>query len=957
LFPAGSDPFGTTPSAVETGALPAGTVLMDGSTDPNHGCGTAANLYPSNFYCNPSSIDGLTIENSSQGGGAVFVHGWGHELQIANNRITNNSGTLTGGISAGQGEYPPPYLQGDATNAAPGSCEDSPVPGAVLPYCFNVNVTIQNNYVALNSSTGDELFSATPAGAGGVSICTGADYYEFNYNWVCGNLSTGDGGGFGHLGFSYNGDVEHNSILFNQSTNPTIPANGGGMIIMGTPDADIVCNGNAATDLDCGPPSGTPAIVAAGIGPSDGVGPGLVVNANLIMGNAADSGTGGGIGFQAVNGSDMVAFPDDPGQWNLVTVTNNIIVDNVAGWDGAGISLVDSPNVNIINDTISFNASTASSGVLFNTLGAPVASQSGPTCTANCGTASHAQVAGVVAMQNSAVLTANLAATPVVCPAGHFQGTGTNAATNGACRRYSYPKLENNIIYHNSSYQIGVGTLGIGALNQQHVVALYNAVFTGTGHGTAAANQTTTGACVGPATSYWDIGVRGDTGPANHGSGVTLTASDTVFSPGGASVVGGGNSTANPNFVSFYCDGSRTPPEAKASGWQVPPGISDVTVPNPLFNLTPAATVDEGNNWVNISWGPLSMSNPSVVGGTNANYGGGLPIGNYSITTGSAAAGRVTGANFTDAPEYDFFDNPRKPGGSTDAGAVRLAGTPGHSQFTLSPAVVDFGFVPVHSGTTVDQDVVLTNSDVLPLSGISVGFNCAGVTPGTCSLASFGIQTQSDSCTSATLGAGQSCMIIVVFIPNSTNQAARNANLVVTAGGLSQTVSLTGHDSIAVVNVSPATQTTPLLTANPANTVAVTGTITVTNRSTRCAAAGACLTTGIPAGYPAPSIDAGPYIPTAITLTPLTGTGTWALGGTCAVGTAINPGQAAIPANPVDGTPASPYVPSGSCTVTATYTPPVGATGGALNGTARVTVSGYGTASTAPIINRVINAN
>src|SRR5207253_9230694 len=157
-----------------------------------------------------------------------------------------------------------------------------------------------------------------------------------------------------------------------------------------------------------------------------------------------------------------------------------------------------------------------------------------------------------------------------------------------------------NVIYPNRSYQIGVGTRGIGAVNQQNVVTLYNAVFGGTGHGTAVANQTATGACVTTGTSYWDIGVRGDTGPTNHGSGVTLTASDTVFSPGGASVVGGGNSTANPNFVSFYCDGSRTPPEAKASGWQVPPGISDASVPNPLFNLTPAATVDEGNNWVNI---------------------------------------------------------------------------------------------------------------------------------------------------------------------------------------------------------------------------------------------------------------------------------------------------------------------------------------------------------------------
>src|SRR5205807_10430199 len=138
--------------------------------------------------------------------------------------------------------------------------------------------------------------------------------------------------------------------------------------------------------------------------------------------------------------------------------------------------------------------------MLFNTLGAPIASSQGPTCTTNCGTTSAPQIAGVVAEQNSAVLMANLAATPVVCPPGHFQGTGTNAATNGACRLVSYPKLENNIIYHNSSYYIGVGALGSGALNQQNVVTLYNA-FTGT----AAANQTTTGACVTPATSYWDI--------------------------------------------------------------------------------------------------------------------------------------------------------------------------------------------------------------------------------------------------------------------------------------------------------------------------------------------------------------------------------------------------------------------------------------------------------------------
>ena len=97
-----------------------------------------------------------------------------------------------------------------------------------------MNVNVHNNDVTLNTSIGDELFSGTPAGAGGVSFCTGADYYKFNYNWVCGNMSTGDGGGVVarrvHLEWRHR--AQH-VILFNQSTNPTIATNGGGIIIMG----------------------------------------------------------------------------------------------------------------------------------------------------------------------------------------------------------------------------------------------------------------------------------------------------------------------------------------------------------------------------------------------------------------------------------------------------------------------------------------------------------------------------------------------------------------------------------------------------------------------------------------------------------------------------------------------------------------------------------------------------
>src|SRR5205807_6621237 len=237
-YPPGTDPFGVGPTAA--GTFPAGTTLLTAANCTTSSTNTT-NPFRSNFWCNPSAIDGLGITNSSQGGGGIFVHGWGHNIQIANNRIYNNAGTMSGGINVGQGEFPPAYLQGSATNAPPGSCELSTVANVQLPYCHNLNVNVHHNSITSNSSLGDELFSATPAGAGGVSFCTGSDYYKFNYNWLCGNLSTGDGGGLVHMGFSKNGQIAHNSILFNQSTNPTIPTNGGGIVVMGAPDVDPPC--------------------------------------------------------------------------------------------------------------------------------------------------------------------------------------------------------------------------------------------------------------------------------------------------------------------------------------------------------------------------------------------------------------------------------------------------------------------------------------------------------------------------------------------------------------------------------------------------------------------------------------------------------------------------------------------------------------------------------------------
>jgi len=823
-FPTGSTPFGSD-------TFPTGTTLLLGNPqggtfptgDANSQCHTSRNTtknpYPSNFQCNPSSIDGLGITNSSQGGGGIFVHAWGHNVQIANNRIYNNAGTLSGGINVGQGEFPPGYIAGSTTNADPGSCMPNLGPAGIQqPYCHDINVNVHNNYISLNSSTGDELFSATPAGAGGVSFCTGADYYKFNNNWVCGNLSSGDGGGFGHLGFSYNADIEHNAFVFNQSLNPTIPANGGGLVIMGAPDVDPTCG--AQTDQDCVPAVGS-------VGPSDGIGPNMTINANLIMGNAAEAGTGGGISFQNVNGSDVVAFPTQPSRWHHVTFTNNIVTDNVAGWDGGGVSLLDALNIDVVNNTISSNTTTATAGVLFTTIGGPLASQQGTNCMLTA-TTSCPQVAGLVSIQNSSTLTSNLPVN-VRCPDGHYAGNNPN---NANCRSYSYPLLTSNAMWQNSSYYVGVGALS--AQYQQNVISLYQAFTT-----TLAANQASTGQCV--ASSYWDLGVRGDTGPTNHSGGATLNPQYSVLSPN-ATGYAGTNILSNPSFVKQYCDGSRTPPENGASGFQVPPGISDATVPNPIFNLTPVATVDEGNNWINLRWGPLSMLNPvSSTSTTNT------VLGNYALASGSPAIDHVP-ANVSH-PSTDYFGNPRPDtnGAPTfDIGAVEFQGNGGGGggggAATVSPSPLNFGNWAV--GTTSNPMLVtVTNTGGVALAGgtyTAPTAPFARVTTGT-------FPAGAPNC-GATLAVGASCTLKYTFAP--TSAIAYNFNVTVAftgatvTGGTPLTLTGTGVTTRGNVSISP----NPLTITLPSGIANFTGTGTVTLTNSAASASSVAITNVATAG-------------------------------------------------------------------------------------------------------------
>jgi hypothetical protein len=945
-----SDPF-----VADT--FPVGTLLLLGTTNATRGCGantaTAHNPFPSNFLCNPSSIDGLGIRDSSQGGGGIFVHGWGHNLQIANDRVNNNSGTLSGGINVGQGEFPPAYLGGaGAINADPGSCQTSGVAGLQLPYCHNLNVNVHHNSITSNSSTGDELFSATPAGAGGISFCTGADFYKFQYNWVCGNLSTGDGGGFGHIGFSYNGLVQHNTFIFNQSTNPTIQANGGGLIVMGAPDADPACPAVADTDCQVAPNAVTP---------SDGIGPLLTIDANLIMGNSAESGSGGGIALQNVNGGEVISFPTNPSRWNHVVLTNNIIANNVAGWDGAGLSLVDALNTDIINNTIASNDTTASSGILFNTIGAPLASAEGTNCIQGTTTSSCPQPSGLVSIQNSSILKANLPAT-ITCPANHFvPGTNPSGAT-ATCRSFSYPLLDNNVLWDNRAFYIGVGALGAGTVNQQNVVALYTAFTTTQAPSQPQADATTangngsiitggTGACAAPV-SYWDIGVRGDTGPTNHGSTITLNPTFSVMTS--TTGYNANNTAANPTLLLQYCNGSRIPPELGTAGYQVPPGISDATVPNPIFSLTPAATVDEGNNWINMSWGPLSLSNPVTFEGLS-NYG---PAAGSSVINFIPAA--AAAANFAAAPSTDFYGNPRKANNAVDAGAVEFLSTAAAP--TLTSIVPNSGL----RGTSVPVTLTgtnLTGAFLINVTGTGVTVSNLVVVSATSVTATFTISTTAlttaRNVTVSTPGGTSNPVTFTVTAPPvptltsiTPTSGSRGTSVTVTFTGtnLTGTSAVTGIGALIPVTnltvVSPTTVTatlnitraaplgirnlglttpggtsntrpftvtggtaaftgpTPALTTTVANGTTKTGTVTLRNSATGANAGTITLTA-------APAVNR------------VTGTGAFTVtGGTCASGTVLAPGA--------------------TCTIIVQYVPP---TTGSLTSTAHVTISNTGLAT------------
>jgi hypothetical protein len=591
----------------------AGCIVLTSSAASGGDCNAFSPFFPTNYLCNPSRIDGISVTDSSQGGGGILLHGWNHNTEVSNNRVYGNAGTLTGGITIGEAEVPDPTLGGALCPALVGSGIATTATDAA-PLCIDANVNIHNNSVALNASYGDELNSTTPSAGGGITFTPGSDNYRFTNNWVCGNMSSGDGGGFSHYGLSFNGTIAHNAFVFNQSNNPTLTTWGGGVVVEGA-SPDGTASENSLIDIDVAPSL------------SDGSGP-LTIDSNLFMGNTAESGSGGGLRIELANGNDVLNNPSAPSHWYAINVTNNVIVNNVAGWAGGGVSLQDAVKVSFTNNTVASNDSTASAGVLFDTLGAPNSNVPPPGCDPNTNagctnpvTLSNFQPAGLETHKHSKNLIPAFTG-PVTCPTGHPN-----------CTQVSIPVLDHSIFWQNRSFHIT--TAGNPA-----VVTL-----------TPPLNQAgLTGACPAGA-NYWDLGVYGDANQTpNSGSGYSLNPTNSTVTTGGV-----GNNTTNPGFTHQYCNGSRVPPEVAslvcapagtnpngnanapgcirpgAVGITTPPGIPDN---NPFylnFTLTPAATVDEGNNWINMFYGPLSSVNASIAKGA-AGYN--APLAGYKTPTG-----------------------------------------------------------------------------------------------------------------------------------------------------------------------------------------------------------------------------------------------------------------------------------------------------------------------------------
>jgi hypothetical protein len=399
----------------------------------------------------------------------------------------------------------------------------------------------------------------------------------------------------------------------------------------------------------------------------------------------------------------------------------------------------------------------------------------------------------------------------------------------------------------------------------------------------------------------------------------------------------------------------------------VPPGIADATTPNPVFMLTPAATVDEGNNWINVSWGPLALTNPSNLGPANpgaagGDYGGGPLLANYSL---SSAIDTIPST--VAHPAKDFFGNPRPEttgDGHFDPGAVEAQANVTTAGATLTSIAPNSGLRPTTGTTTVAVTITGTNLSgatgvtLTPAGGVTItitGISATQVTanfvisstaplgarPVTVTVAgiavtnpavTFTVASSAPTLTSVSPTSGERGRTVAVTLNGSNLTGATAVTVsgtgvtctvpVVATGGASATSSCT-IAATAALGARTISVRTPAGTSN-------TEAFRVTGATVALSAPAPSLVTGTTTAHSgtitvsnATGANAGPFTFTANPAVAKVGTagGTFSItGGTCTSVTTLAPGA--------------------TCTIVVTYTP-----SGTTTATAHVTVTGTGLAT------------
>jgi len=233
-------------------------------------------------------------------GGAVYVNGGTDNYRITNNSIRQNSGSY-GAVRFGTLFQSDPALEGGMSH--------------------NWNAAVSHNAFVANGGTNL---------AGAVGLFTDTKNYSIDHNTFCMNASAEYGGAISHHGYSPGGKISYNRMFLNTAFDE------GGAITIASEPAFKVFTGPDIIPIP------DPAGFTQGTGD-------VSIDHNYIGDNLAQD-DGGALRIMGTAGTRGLS---------PITITNNMITNNVSAHEGAALSLFDAPVLNLVNNTIAKNITTA----------------------------------------------------------------------------------------------------------------------------------------------------------------------------------------------------------------------------------------------------------------------------------------------------------------------------------------------------------------------------------------------------------------------------------------------------------------------------------------------------------------------------------------------------------------------------------------------------------------------